>query len=253
MRLYFFTRLLLISIVYFHFTFCDIPHNSYQLPFDKVVIWGHKLHSNTFSYVHCAFYKAFKHLGYDVYHFDNQDNLENFDFKNSLFMTESQVDQNIPLRDDCLYILHNCDLQKYRKFYEQGNCIILQVYSHDCLKRNDTKIDTCIHCSIKDKILYMPWATDLLPHEIDIMKEKIKLIKKKREINWIGTIGAGLFGNIEQIRPFQEACEENYIYLKHYVNRSFEENIELIQQSFLAPAIVGKWQEEKWVYSLPYF
>jgi Lrp/AsnC family transcriptional regulator for asnA, asnC and gidA len=32
----------------------------------KVVIWGHKLHSHTHSYIHNGFYIAFKHLGYDI-------------------------------------------------------------------------------------------------------------------------------------------------------------------------------------------
>ena len=41
----------------------------------KVVIWGHKLYSHTHSFIHSGFFKAFKHLGYDTYWFDNNDNI----------------------------------------------------------------------------------------------------------------------------------------------------------------------------------
>ena len=46
----------------------------------KVVIWGHKLYSHTHSFIHSGFFKAFKHLGYDTYWFDNNDNIKDFDF-----------------------------------------------------------------------------------------------------------------------------------------------------------------------------
>jgi hypothetical protein len=58
----------------------------------KVVLWGHKLHTHTHSYIHFAFHKAFKHLGYDTYWFDNNDDVSGFDFFGSLFITEGQVD-----------------------------------------------------------------------------------------------------------------------------------------------------------------
>lgn len=80
----------------------------------KVVLWGHKLHSHTHSYIHWGFERAFKYLGYETYWFDGGDNVSNFDFSGSLFITEGQVDQAIPLRDDCLYILHNCEKKNMR-------------------------------------------------------------------------------------------------------------------------------------------
>ena len=41
--------------------------------FERVIIWGHKLHTHTHSYIHYGFYKAFKHLNYDVYWLDEDD------------------------------------------------------------------------------------------------------------------------------------------------------------------------------------
>lgn len=83
--------------------------------FTKVVIWGHKLHSHTHSYIHQRFYRAFQYMKYIIYWFDDTDDVSNFDFSNTLFITEGQVDKNIPMRNDCYYMLHNVDQEKYKK------------------------------------------------------------------------------------------------------------------------------------------
>src|SRR5690349_5990415 len=90
--------------------------------FDKVVIWGHKLHTHTHSYIHSGFYEGFKHLGYATYWFDDADDVSDFNFSNTLFLTEGQVDKKIPLRADCIYLLHNCTDPKYR-ILERKNTI----------------------------------------------------------------------------------------------------------------------------------
>lgn len=215
------------------------------LCFDKVIIWGHKLHSHTHSYVHNAFYRAFQHLGFNTYWFDDNDNVSSFDFSNSLFLTEGQVDKNIPIRDDCRYILHYCRSPKYLTLLEKGHCVILQVYNDFVLKRSDlVKVEPCVYYDLYRKRIYMPWGTDLLPHEIDTIKARLPQFLKKSEVCWVGTIGGELFGNIHQISPFQRACAENNIQFKHNTHINPEEAQALISHSYMAPAIVGKWQQE---------
>jgi hypothetical protein len=211
--------------------------------FNKVVIWGHKLHSHTHSYVHNAFYRAFLRLGYKTYWFDNNDNVNGFDFSNSLFLTEGQVDQNIPLRADCKYIIHNCNEAKYQSLLQKGNCIKLQVYTDTVLnKPNCQKKDQCIYYDLKEKCVYMPWATDLFPEEIESLKKNIPT--KNNAIYWIGSFGGGEFGNDTEINPFIRACNENHIsfHSKHFL--SVNDNIQLIRRSYMAPTIVGTWQKE---------
>lgn len=96
----------------------------------------------------------------------------------------------------------------------------------------------------------MPWASDFLPHEIEDMKHKLSDIwKKKNKIYWIGTIGDGLFGNINQIDSFRMACVENDIIFIHndpWINGLDSEKCsDLISTSFMSPAIVGQWQQDK--------
>ncbi len=210
--------------------------------FDKAIIWGHKIHSHTHSYVHNAFYRAFKYLGIDTYWFDDLDDISNFNFDKSIFITEGQVDKKIPLNSSSLYVLHNCHDSKYKDLYQDNKAITLQVYTDDVLKYNLLKIDNCTYYDLPGKCLYQPWATDLLPEEI----ENNKLItKKENQIWWVGTVGDGEFGNINEINPFKRACSENNITFNVVHDKSVEENVELIKRSYLAPTIVGTWQYKK--------
>jgi len=238
-----FNRILSISLMLF------IAHTNYSnqvtttVPIKKVILWGHKLHSHTHSYIHWAFHRAFEHLGYETYWFDNKDDVSKFDFSNSLFITEGQVDQKIPVREDCFYILHNCPSTKYHQLYAHGHAITLEVYTHDCLAKNVTKLDDYIYCNKASSIIYMPWATDLLPDEIDANKHSI--YPKTNEAVYIGTIWKGKFGNIKQIDPFKKAAQANKVKFKHARRCSMEKNIEQVNNAYMAPAIQGSWQIEK--------
>jgi hypothetical protein len=210
----------------------------------KIIIWGHKLHSHVHSYIHNGFYRAFQYLNKEVYWFDKSDDVNNFDFSNSIFITEGQVDQNIPLREDCFYILHNCYAAKYKDLFEKNRCIKLQAYADTRLNKNCIKVRDCIYFDVPNKYLCMLWATDLLPEEIEKNKPQIVFNENSNVVHWIGTIDANFYGNMEEIMPFQLACADNNILFKKMSFKSVEENIRLIKESYMAPAIVGKWQQE---------
>jgi len=217
-----------------------------QKPFSKVVIWGHKLHSHTHSWIHWAFYRAFKHLGYNTYWLDSKDKTEHIDFSNSLFITEWQDDKDMPLRDDCRYIVHNChNTKKYDALLKKGMCINLRVYWNKYKEEKYEKIDEYVYIDRDSRLLCMPWATDLLPHEIEKNKEKIKRTKKEKMVCWIGTIGGQKFGNINEITPFRNAVRKNgFMFVEKFLNISMEKNMEYVQKSFIAPAIAGTVQLE---------
>lgn len=212
--------------------------------FSKVIIWGHKLYSHTHSFIHYSFYKTFKHMGYNTFWLDENDDLSNFDFSNSLFLTEGQADKNLPIQDDCFYILHNCEFKKYEKLYNNNQCILLQVYTNDCLKYKLEKLEPFVYANYQEKIICMPWATDLLPDEIDEIKKIIPKIKHQNKIYFIGTVGGGMHGNENEINPFIKACSENNINFEILKNFKItaEDNIKFIQSSYMAPALQGKWQ-----------
>ena len=203
----------------------------------KIVIWGHKLHTHTHSYIHAAFYKAFKNMGYECYWFDDKDDVSSFDFSDCLFITEGQVDKKIPKRNDCFYVLHNCNGNDYNV----KNKIGLQTYTKDRTNADGKYIH------FDGSTITMCWATDLLPHEINTDVQYNN--KQYDSIFWIGTIGDGTFGNRSELTPFINRANNKG---KRFVHsdpwgapKSFEENCDMIRRSYLAPTIVGTWQKEK--------
>lgn len=130
--------------------------------------------------------------------------------------------------------------------FAKNRCIILQVYTHDCIDRGDTKIDDCMYSDVKNKVIYLPWATDLLPYEIDEIKKQMHTTKKNNKtVCFVGTIEGGIYGNTIQVEPFKRACLENDVVFSKPKTCSMEQNIEYIQSSLMAPALQGGWQIEK--------
>lgn len=205
--------------------------------FKKVVIWGHLLDTNTFSYVNAGFYKAFSYLGYETLWLNNDSDLSGMDFKETLFITEGQVDKNIPLVKEAFYVLHNVDLTKYLE--SECKIMILQVHTKETPSRGESinPYTTIQESSIR--CLYQPWATDLLPHEIDLESAKNNLDDK-----------FCFFAGTDQgnITPFFDLCKENGIRVITIdpwgKPVSFEENRKMVNESYISPAIQSDWQIE---------
>jgi hypothetical protein len=177
-------------------------------------------------------------MGWETYWLDNSDDISAFDFSNSLFLTEGQVDGNIPIRSDCKYILHNCDTTKYG-----DNFITLQVYTTDVLTRNVEKIEDCIYFQSEIKTLYQPWATDYLPNEIENLTSLN--FSKNRIVNWVGSVWeGGGYGNLNEIKILKESLKKYDIDFKE-IRTPYQENKIHINSSYISPAIQGAWQVEK--------
>ena len=232
---------LIYSLLYATISFCAPSHTF----FSQVIIWGHPLHSHTHSYIHYGFYRAFKHMGYKVYWVDSLHQLNDINLQNSLFLTEGQVDTDIPKRNDCFYILHNCNYHDYKELFDNKRCIVMQVYTHDCLPYAPEKLDEYIYCNTQAKAIFMPWATDLLPYEIESNKFLCTRNKKAPFVEWVGTIGEANFWNKKEIDDFIRACNENNIQFDQTMLVSMDRTIGLIAASYMAPAIQGAWQCEK--------
>lgn len=210
----------------------------------KIYIWGHKLHTSTHSYIHAAYFKTFEYLGYETYWIDSNDNLSHYDFSNSIFFVEGgdiRYAEGIPLRKDCKYITHHI---KTEYFTNAG------VPFENILKLGNYLPKFDIHENVGDlaywdesiRCLYQPWATDLLPHEID-EKNPIKFSWENKKLNFIGMLHTEA--------PWWAQEFANIIYNKHNVefkvytqNASFEENRKLIEKSFLCPDFRGDWHLE---------
>jgi len=238
---------------------------------NKVIIWGHELHNHTHSYIHNAFYRTFKYLGYNVYWFNedgqnnypdsNKDNQEvDFCFNNALYIVHGLESKNLPLNETSLYISHNVEwagdeykipakhtLINESKGIPSNNIIGLQVYTKDCLQYLNYENNKNYFYTSDKKCIFMPWATDLLPHEIDENIKNLESFEIKDISNFIGM-------PLEHNLHLREALKKYNIKYEIYGgtfnknserNKSIEENMKLIQESIIAPALQTEWQIEK--------
>lgn len=230
------------------------------MTFNKVIVWGHKLGdprlSNTFSFIHDSWNKTFSYLGYETLWLDNNDDISNINFDNCLFLTEGQVEQNMPVNNTSKYVLHNCNLDKYNSII--SNCLNLQVYTKDCLTRNVQKMDEPLTCyqpepdnetlqhGCNNRTIYQTWATNLLPHEIDAVDliKKTHNVTKHNKLYWVGSICDGEQGNITELQELTLACTKRNISFVH-AKLPNDKQSQAIQLSKISPAIQGHWQVDK--------
>jgi len=198
--------------------------------FSKVIIWGFPLHTHTHSYIHYGWFKAFKHLGYETYWFDDKNYPTDFDFNDCLFITEGYASDNIPIVSTSIYFVHIAIqpekyIDKVKKFVEirylvdgikDGN------YNYTLDKNKCSKISICSYYEklhdngglskyhnnpqkMEYECIYTCWATDLLPHEI--LEENIYKPKEEK-IYWFGSANQY---NTREIAIFYNECIKNGI------------------------------------------
>jgi hypothetical protein len=212
---------------------------------EAVVVWGHPLHSHTHSYIHNAFVRGFDYLRYKWYWIDDNKPFNEYGItlpEKCLYITEGQVDKNIILNPKSYYLLHNCNAEKYYKNIPKNHILFLQVYLYKN-ESNSEPLNGNRFIRYDGDTIYMPWATDLHPHEIDANIYKLQEIHKnpKRICHFVGMILDNPW------KPCKEICLENNIefaYVGGYSNNnvSIEENIRRVQESIIAPAFQEPWQ-----------
>lgn len=207
----------------------------------KVIIWGHKLHEHTHSYIHSSYYNAFKYLGYEVYWIDFRDNISQYDFSDCIFFTENSVKDGMPLHKDCKYITHHIDTEyfinagiSFQNVLKLGNYLpSLEIYE---------KVEELAYWDSSTRSLYQTWGTDLLPSQID-ENSSVKFNSTNKTLNYVGML-------YEQgpwwAQSFANILDSNHgvefkVFTQHV---SHEENAQLIRDSFLCPDFRSDWHLE---------
>lgn len=229
--------------------------------FDKVVVWGHKLldarTANTFAFIHDSWYRTSKYMNLapEVIWLDDSDDVTGINFENSLFFTEGQVDKNIPIVASSKYVVHNCDLAKYKPIIQ--NVLNLQVYTHDCLARKVECLDPEQLCYYQpeadfsrpdhgcdNRTIYQPWATNLLPNEINPENTIASKYSRQKRIFWIGSIMGGPHRNDDKISELAMAAKDEGV---SFIHAKLQNDLQprAIAESWIAPAVQGAWQVEK--------
>jgi hypothetical protein len=233
----------------------------------KFVVWGYKNVYHTHTHIHEAFYRTLKISGKEVEWLDEADNIAGKDFSNTFFITNHdctydngywpwsvQRISKIPLSEDCFYIVHglkdNPEAEKIFKPYK--NVLSWNVLTMPAMRRNlglhtnelmenEIMLDDEVPFDLEKKHIEFRWATDLVPDEIESMKPNNMLSLINKRINWVGTVW---HVNQIELSDFIRACKEDGVEFVHLgagqkgvISR--ENNIKLIRESYMAPAISG--------------
>lgn len=219
----------------------------------RVIIWDHKLHTTTHSYIHSGYFNAFKYLGYETYWFSGKsaenrwnptpaDDLSAFDFTDCVFFVEASWSDDLPIHKSCKYITHHLETEK---LISQGIPYenIIKVGNYLPREEVHEKVDDLVYWDASTRTLYQCWATDLLPHQIDY-SDYVPFDQNRKTLNYVGMFSE---------RELHWWAEEFATLLDHQFNVEFkvftqsvshEENRELIRNSFLCPDFRADWHLE---------
>lgn len=234
-----------------------------NLKYKKVIVWGYPLHTHTQSYTHAMWHRVFRHLGFSSFWFDDENYPKDFDYSNSIFITEGWGDKNIPVNDSSIYFV-NFGINP-KKYLDRGAKFVdirLNVdhindlnYSYELDRNKTEKLGECAFflknandSAISEQFrtgvenysaVYLSWATDKLPHEFNFDD---RFISRENVCFYIGSVGEN---NVNQIMLFNKALQEFGVPLYHVdpwkSPVSFEDAIKLTQRSFIAPDIRGSF------------
>lgn len=214
----------------------------------KFIVWGHEHYSHTHSYIHYGYFKAAQSLGWDVEWLINtkENALKLGNTDEFLFFTEGQVDSYMPINSKSFYILHNCDSKKYESIPVK-NKLNLGVYVNYRILKNTIPLENKLFHYWQEDInmLYMPWATDILPDEIN---ENIKNLDRKNngKVVFLGSCWGGYHGNIDELTNLSNGCKKINLPFDLIQTQKInqEESIKILQDAFITPSVVGRWQKE---------
>jgi len=222
---------------------------SFDVDKARWVIWGAKDGLNTFHHIHEAYLRTLKHMGKEVYYFDQSDDISNFDFSGVVFLSMNCVVAGMPRRDDCFYVVHNAfndpcmNYLKGLKVLPYGVHILTNRYA-DTVK----EIGPDIFFDETTGSMSFYWATDLLPHEIEANKPTRVFNHDSKVVNYVGSVDNMKRGHID---GFVKALRENKIEYRGwggYNNGrvvSIPEHVQLIKDSYMAPAFQGQDQVDQ--------
>lgn len=206
----------------------------------KVVVWGLPIHTHTHSYIHHAFVRASHFNGFETHWVENSKESNRILSDGTVVICCGIADDCLELKNGVRYVLHNSSRSDLRL----AKHINLQVYTTDVFNRDTEKLNNELtFWENKTRTLFQPWATDLLPQEIEAIGPKDFV--ETNEIAWVGTVNHGEQGNFEELLEYSRLCASAGLAFKHTQYVSVKDNIRIVRNSRHAPAIQGAWQVEK--------
>lgn len=218
--------------------------------FNKVVLWGFKTKWHTHRFIFKAYYDNLKKAQIPVVWVDdakvNQKYVEAGDIvftasgMHGKMMPEkkSLADYHVPVRSDVFYCLH-AERPDFIAQLKPGTYIQIKFFNNEA--KQFTELYPVVHLDEKNKVLYQPWGTDLLPSEFGT-----PVYRKNRFVFWVGSIWKGVKneGNLTEIQKLDGILRDKGMKLIPLRFIPLSWNKFFIRHSRIAPAIGGAIQVE---------
>jgi hypothetical protein len=201
----------------------------------RIIIWGYKLDTgHTHSFIHYGYYIGAKALGIETYWLDHRDNFDPALFDDALVITEHyaplRVSPGMPLSMSSTYFIHYLGNRKDNPENPDGASMYrgrvgrFLDFRYNGYGWNDKNYDYVIDKTKAKEIsqgsrfevgtdgydlFYSIFATDILPHEINL---EDACTPKQRKSFFAGTIRND---NAYLFEPFKRALKENNIEFVH--------------------------------------
>lgn len=222
---------------------------------NKVIIWGLRDSGHTHSFIHAGFFKAFKHMGYETYWFNSVSEAveHKVDTLNAFYLFVDLVDQPHgpfplpPLHPSCFYFGHHVVDKQKQTILEVVPIENVMWFGISTLNNKaQYHISDVYGYDAANDLLFLNWATDLLPHEIQRNIELLDAMPASEPT--IFHVGSMSNGWAAPYVEFMKHMREYGVGFRQFGPDSQfglvsdEQNQILIKQSFAAPALQFKWQ-----------
>lgn len=227
----------------------------------KIIIWGFPLDTHTHSYIHAAWYKTFKFLGYETYWFHDENYPQNFDYENCMFISEEYAAKNIPIKKNSTYFIHNAinpskyldvgsrliDIRfnvyqindvNYKLYVDKSKLIIIDDVTFYNPKADDSVLADQWEKGVSGyEAIHMTWATDLLPHEFNF---EDRFIQRNQEYYHVGSINGSNIKEMQKVVAALQNLNIPFIHIDPWRNPvSFEDGKKYMQVSKLSLDVRG--------------
>lgn len=206
----------------------------------KIIVWGHKLHTHTHSYIHSSYYNTFKYLGHEVYWIDIDDRVEESFFKNSVVFSEGRNFETIPVIKGNKYITHHAD----ENFFHTNDIpeeSVLRITNYIEESEKFERINDLAHYDSSNRTLYQSWATNLLPGQIE--PDSVYSIGEEHQnkIDYVGSLYEESL--TEAFDLARELKKLNFFFALHR-NMSDDQNQDIIRKTLVSLDIRARHHKE---------
>lgn len=206
--------------------------------YDRVVLWGFTDSLDSFRHIHRHFSHALDRLGKDwIWIPDNANSLHHLAAGDMVFAVDVEG-HHVRAVEGVDYVLHNMD-SSHPVWDGIGHFIRLQTYTIDC-EQWGVEWAPGRRFDKEARTLFQPWGTDLLADEF-----LPPVYNTSNHVVFVGSVWDGNGqGNVRAIGELKRVLDQKRLVFQHLYHIGDQENIAVVRDARLAPAVAGEWQVE---------